>query len=287
MKGFSRVYLEITNQCNRACSFCVGNQRLPKFLTVDEMAHILPQLKPYTKYLYFHVLGEPLLHPHLGTFLEMAGQQGFLVNLTTNGTLLTGQSALLLGASALRKVSISVHSFEEGGGEEQEAYLNQVATFAKKASEQGVLCELRFWNIGGSEGGNIPMFHHLCGQLSLPPDKVEQVAEGLSTCGRFTLSKSLFLSVAQRFDWPSLSAPRHNKAIFCHGMRSQVAILCDGSVVPCCLDSCGDVTLGNVLTSTFEEAVTSPRAKELYQGFSNRTPTEELCKRCGYATRFA
>lgn len=286
MKQFSRIYLEITNQCNCTCSFCIGNSRPSKFLSVAEMAHILPQIKPYTDYLYFHVLGEPLLHPQLGKFLEMAGTEGFQVNLTTNGTLLEKQRDMLLSSPALRKVSISLHSLEGESVDTQMDYLNQVADFAQRASAKGVLCELRFWNLGGSEGGNVPIFSYLCGKLSLSEDRVVQATAALEAKGNFTLAKGLFLSVAQRFEWPAMTAPLHNQPIFCYGLRSQVAILSDGTVVPCCLDSSGDVALGNLFTSTFQEAIQSPRARTLYDGFSNRTPTEELCKRCGYATKF-
>ena len=69
-------------------------------------------------------------------------------------------------------------------------------------------------------------------------------------------------------------------------MRDQIAVLSDGTVVPCCLDHEGDLALGNLLGQELEEILASPRARALYDGFSRRRPAEELCRRCGYAARF-
>lgn len=73
---------------------------------------------------------------------------------------------------------------------------------------------------------------------------------------------------------------------FCYGLRDQIGVLCDGTVVPCCLDHEGDIPLGNLLTQPLEEILAAPRARAIYEGFSQRKITEELCRRCGYARRF-
>ena len=70
------------------------------------------------------------------------------------------------------------------------------------------------------------------------------------------------------------------------GLRDQVGVLLDGTVVPCCLDHEGDIPLGNLYRQTMEEILNGPRAREIYDGFSRRRAVEELCRRCGYARRF-
>ena len=74
--------------------------------------------------------------------------------------------------------------------------------------------------------------------------------------------------------------------VFCYGLRDQLGILCDGTVVPCCLDHEGDIALGNLLNQDMAQILSAPRAKNLYDGFSRSTATEELCRKCGYARRF-
>ena len=67
-------YVEITDICNRNCSFCPGTKRAPRRMTEAEFRTIADKLKSVTKYLYFHVMGEPLTHPLLTDFIRMIQQ---------------------------------------------------------------------------------------------------------------------------------------------------------------------------------------------------------------------
>jgi len=74
--------------------------------------------------------------------------------------------------------------------------------------------------------------------------------------------------------------------VYSYGLKEHVAVLCDGSVVPCCLDREGAVTLGNIFTDDPEKILSSERSLCMKKGFQNRQATEELCRKCGYARRF-
>ena len=100
------------------------------------------------------------------------------------------------------------------------------------------------------------------------------------------IDQRVYLEYGDKFDWPDLSAPDGGERAFCHGLRDQVGVLCDGTVVPCCLDHDGDIALGNLFETTLEEIWETPRAKAIYQGFAQKKAAEELCRKCGYATRF-
>lgn len=273
-----------------SCSFCKGSARKAQFMTVESFESVMNQVKEYTDYIYLHVLGEPLLHPQLEALLLCAQRYNKKVSITTNGTMLVQQRELLLQAQALRKVSVSLHSMEPGSMNSNEDYLKDVITFAREASENGILCELRMWNLGlGDEdtsSSNIDTCEIIFRELHIPEGERREILEHILVKGSVTLRPRLFLGKADRFQWPSLAAEYTNQPIFCHGIRSQLAILCDGTVVPCCLDSEGDVNLGNIFGESLEQILQSKRAVDLYNGFSNRSPSEELCKRCGYATRF-
>ena len=54
---FSRCYLEITNRCNLACSFCPKTKRPARTLTAEEFRLLAGKLRAYTDYLYLHVIG--------------------------------------------------------------------------------------------------------------------------------------------------------------------------------------------------------------------------------------
>ena len=285
MNKFSRVYIEITNICNLSCSFCATNVRTPNYMTVKEFVHILEEVKPYTNHIYLHVLGEPLLHPELEEILAVAKNYEMNINITTNGTLLGNTQNILLHAGALRKVSISLHSLEEGSVH-KETYLKEVAQFVEKARKKGILCELRMWNLGAHGIDNEAIFMPLCQFLGLDEGEKENARRKILESGSIRLAKGLFLGTAEQFVWPSMEAKLTNQPIFCHGLRNQFAILCHGTVVPCCLDSKGDIPLGNIFETSLGEIFMGERAQNLYHGFSARQPREELCRRCGYATRF-
>ena len=275
-----RAYIEITNICNLRCEFCPGTKRAAREMREDEFRLAAGKLQGVVKYLYFHVMGEPLLHRELGNFLDIADQLGFRVCLTTNGTLLGKRGGDLLAHSALHKVSISLHSMEGNGVEDLHAYLEDVWAFSARAAESGVIVALRLWNIGGSDTRNAEILTFLAGKIGADPLTMPQ-----PRAGNWKLRDKLYLEQAERFEWPDLDAAETGTR-FCLGLREQIAVLCDGTVVPCCLDHEGDIPLGNLFEQELPEILESDRAKALYNGFSSGRPSEELCRRCGYATRF-
>ena len=274
---FNKIYLEISNLCNLSCAFCPGTRRQKKALTEAEFSALLPKIRPYTDFLYFHLMGEPLLHPRLEAFLDLAGAAGFKVILTTNGTLLKRQQDILLNSPALHKVNISLHAFEANDLEVPfEDYLKGCFEFGK-AAEGKKLIAYRLWNQGGQDEKNSEI---LSAMKNFFPEPWAEERRGIR------VGQRVYLEYGDKFDWPDLSAADGGEGVFCHGLRDQLGILCDGTVVPCCLDHEGDIALGNLFTQTLSEILESPRAKAIYDGFSQRRAAEELCRKCGYARRF-
>lgn len=273
---YSRVYVEITNLCNRNCSFCPGTVRPPKMLTVEEFRHIAEKLRGVTKYLYYHLMGEPLTHPGLPEMIGIARSLGFQSAITTNGTLLPGRGQALIDAGVY-KVNISVHSFEEGAEKDYVNYIQGCLNFAARASQAGTLVVLRLWNNGCDEGRNDRTIAML--REAFPEPWVEN-PRGIKVANR------VYLEHADRFAWPDREAEDQGDSVFCYGLRDHFGILSDGRVVPCCLDREGVITLGNIFEEEIEAVLENPRAKAMLQGFSCRKATEELCRKCGYARRF-
>lgn len=273
---YSRVYVEITNICNMNCSFCHGHSRKMRRMTEQEFARILDQLSDQTKYIYYHLMGEPLTHPELPLFLRMAGERGFRSIITTNGTLLAKHGQTLIDAG-VHKVSISLHSFEDGSDQAYERYLSEVAAFADAASRTGMIIVFRLWNRGHDGGRNDLALSYLQSHLE---------GEWAENTRGYRVRDKLFLEWGDRFAWPDKDAPIQGEQVFCYGMRDHFGILCDGSVVPCCLDSEGTITLGNIFEEEIADILATPRAKAIPAGFDRRIASEELCRRCGYAQRF-
>lgn len=273
---FSRVYVEITNICNMNCSFCHGHSRVPRKMSREEFALVLEKLRGLTRYIYFHLMGEPLLHPDLPLFIKQAKANGLLPVITTNGTLLAERREELI-SSGLHKVSVSLHSFEDGDRIAHEKYLAEVADFAEEASASGIIVVLRLWNRGADDKLNDAVLDFL---------RLRIDGEWTPNTKGIRIHDKLHLEWGDRFEWPDKDAPVQDNDVFCYGLSDHFGILCDGTVVPCCLDSDGLINLGNVFNNDIENILLSPRARRLKEGFVCHTAVENLCRRCAYAQRF-
>lgn len=288
MKKFKRVYIEITNICNLSCSFCPLNKRDKKFMDADKFEHILKEIKPYTEYIYLHLMGEPMMNPYLETILEKAYEYNIKVNITTNGTLLNKVQNIILSSKAVRQINISLHSFEANENANEKEYFNDVINFIKKANkETNIICSMRLWNLDsystkGENKLNQDILEFIKESLNYPDDLKEQ----LEIKKRVKISDRVYLNSAEKFNWPTMEIETLGDIGFCHGLRDHFGILVDGTVVPCCLDGEGHINLGNIFMDRLENILESKRAKEIYEGFSARKRVEELCKRCGYSEMF-
>ena len=280
---YSRVYVEITNTCNKSCSFCHGTRRAPLQMSLGEFARVTANLKGITEYLYFHVLGEPLSHPLLPIFIEHATRCGYKVAITTNGTLLRVRGEELL-LSKPYKINVSLHSFEGEDEKARRAYIDSCLDFAKSASDEGILVVLRLWNLSddGIADGNIGALNGEV--LNAIREKFGEY-ESVSVRGA-RIKDKLHIELGKRFDWPDASAEEGEGRVFCHGLGDHFGILADGTVIPCCLDAEGDIALGNIFEHDIRDILKGERAVRIAEGFAKKTACEEICRRCGYARRF-
>lgn len=275
-----KAYLEITNICNLSCTFCHKTAREKKSLTAEEFELLTDRLAGIP-HLYFHLMGEPTLHPLLPRFIQRAKEKDFLPILTTNGSLLAQKGEALLD-NLPHKISISLHAPAANPAFAAEGYLPACIEFAQKASAKGCIVALRLWNLGSErEIHNSEIIKQL---HSAFPDQWTSVRRG----NGYRLAPKVFLEWGEEFDWPDPAAPAlpPDADLFCYGLRDQIGIHSNGTVVPCCLDADGNLALGNLFEQSLDEILASPRAKAIYDGFTRHRAAEELCRRCGYARRF-
>lgn len=271
----NRCYLETTNICNLSCKFCPKNERPKKRLNIQEFSELTDKLVNEVKFLYLHLMGEPFMNPNLPEFAKIAREKGLIPIVTTNGTLLSGPIAERLIEAGPYKIQISLHSHEGNGFSNQEEYIPQVIDFAKKSASQGIITTLRLWNEGGYNTQNNEIHRLIADKL---PQPWTERSDG------WKITRNIYLEYDKMFVWPNEKHSEYQEAeLFCYGLRNQIGVLVDGSVVPCCLDHDGSITLGNLHESSLQEILTSPRAKAIYEGFTRHEAVEELCRKCGYA----
>lgn len=289
MKKYKRIYIEITNICNLNCHFCPKTKRKYKFMNIKEFEKILYEIKPYTDYIFFHLMGEPLLNDNIDDFLKLSYKMGFKINLTTNGTLINNRKNILLKSKALRQINFSLHSFEANDNEiDFYEYVNNIISFVKEAkSNTNIISALRLWNFNssilkGENNLNEDIINIIKDEFSYNGDLLEKLNKNNSV----KISDRIYINGAEKFSWPNINIQEISDRGFCYGIRSHVGILVDGTVVPCCLDSEGNIPLGNIFEKDFESIINGDRAKNMFNGFSQRKKVEKLCRTCGYSTRF-
>ena len=303
-----RCYIEITNTCNLNCDFCPKHHRRKRQLSAGEFNLLTDRVRGKVSFLYFHLMGEPLLHPLLPQFIRTANEKGFKTVLTSNGTLL--HRCLPLLEALPHKIQLSLHSHESNARGELAGYMQEVMQFSVQAAEKGTCMVLRLWNQGGRDKENEEVMRLI---EQYVPKPWKERPDG------FRLSDHLYLEFDRKFEWPTAgekseenlkdesgeesengskenlkdeseeesengsgekSSKKEKKQLFCKALIKQIGVLSDGSLVPCCLDHDGDVVLGNLLHQSLEEILASPRAQALIEGFKHHAASEKLCQNC-------
>ncbi|MGL4533577.1 MAG: radical SAM/SPASM domain-containing protein [Fusobacteriaceae bacterium] len=290
MNTFKKIYIEISNICNLKCSFCPATKRKAQYMSIENFSHILKEIKEYSKHIYLHVKGEPLFHPNLVEIIGIAKKEGFFINITTNGTLIANSMELLLGENAPRQINFSLHSFD-GNLEsiDYNNYLENILFFTEKSLEKNqTYISLRLWNFNKDDKNSLQQKgnNYILDKIEKKFDLKYKISELIVPGKGLKIKDKLYINSDLEFKWPELSDTYYEEKGFCHGLRNQVAILVDGTVVPCCLDGEGVTNLGNVFGESFKSIIESERAKAIYCGFSNYIAVEKLCKKCSFKEKF-
>lgn len=290
MKRYKKIYLEITNVCNLKCDFCPQTNRKAEFMSEDSFKEILEQIKPFTDHINLHVKGEPLLHPNLGSFLDLSYDKGFKVNITTNGTLIAKVADTLIEKPAVRQINFSLHSLDHNMNViSKDDYIDCILEFSKRAIlESNIIISLRLWNLDevllteDQRKRNLYILNKIEEYFNLP----YKIQGDFSETKALKISERVYLNQDYEFRWPDLKEEEDFSKGYCWGLRNQVAILVNGTVVPCCLDGEGIINLGNILECKFADIVNGERAEDIRLGFCDNKVVEELCRKCGFRKRF-
>lgn len=273
------IWVEPTNICNLKCSWCyqsTGSMNRKKgSMTLDTYKRIISEVKPFKPEISLHLAGESLLHKDFFTFVEIAKQNGLVVGVTTNGTLLRKDDFRIL-ATGIDTINISI------AGTDKEDYLRVRGTDDFDAIKQDIidLCrrkkELKsptkiyinvtateqnsihigtfkseFESIEGIEGVIVRDLMDWQGSIDTVGMKIR--GSGFkSRLARIVRGNEVLLSlyIVMR---NIRKSRRLRERTYCSSVHSSAGILWDGTVVPCCLDYNGSIGLGNINDRSFME----------------------------------
>ena len=274
MKKYKKIYVEITNRCNLSCSFCSKVEKPLRNMSIDEFKCIIEKIKDYTDTIYLHVKGEPLVHPNLIDFLNIADEYNIKVNLTTNGTLFPNLVDKLKECKSLKKINFSLHSENN-----KENYLEEIFSSVEKLQDVTIIYRLWTLNNGELDEKSTDTVNKIVYYYNLSTEIVDKTKKE----NNVKIKDRIFVDKDNEFEWPSIT--NHNSCGFCYALKTHIAILVDGTVVPCCLDSNGLIDLGNIYNESLQDIINSDRYQTLKKSFQDRKPSENLCKSCTYKER--
>ena len=111
-----RIHLEVTNVCNFKCEFCPDAimERKRGHMDIGLLEKALDELAEYNlaKIVAFHLMGEPLIYPHIFEAIKMVIARQLNLHLTTNGSTfhIRPEHIDKLVASGIPKVTISLQT---------------------------------------------------------------------------------------------------------------------------------------------------------------------------------
>lgn len=247
-------------------------------MTLPEFEEILKKIDSYTDYIYLHVKGEPLFHPNLKEILELSEKYHKKVTITTNGTLLKERIDILKNSPCIRQVNISLHSENK-----KKNYLGDIF-WAVNQIPQNIQVVYRLWTLKDKKLDlkSTQIVNKIISYYDLSTETVDKI----TTQDNIKLRENIYLNKANEFLWPEIKNDYYNEEGYCHALKDQMAILVDGTMIPCCLDGEGVINLGNIYQVDLESVLESDRVKQMMDGFKNRIVTEELCKHCNFKEKF-
>ena len=288
------VYIEITNVCNLHCSFCpCGTQSQGDRTFMDSKLFddcITGAQEIGATSVYFHVLGEPTLHPGFAHYLKKLEQTPLKLTLTTNGTTIERVGRQILASPAVRQVNFSTHAYAELPRETAERHLQNVLDFCRIATIERpeLYSNLRLWNVGAEEA--TPWNSYMLGRIRETFGVDVTPGHFCSRHKSFNITGRLYLHEDTRFEWPKPNEKVENRderiAGTCRALDTHVAILHDGRVVACCLDHSGQITLGHIAEQTLSEILQTPLVCELREGFAQHELRHPFCQNCSFCKRF-
>ena len=262
---FKKVYVEITNNCNLSCSFCNKVNRKKEFITMDRFKVLLNKLNGYTNYLYFHLMGEPLIHPNINELIDL-GSKSYKINITTNGYYIDR----IKDNININQINISLHSFNEIYNKTIDEYLNNIFNSVEVLNNNNTIINFRLWASTKYKDLIISKLNNYY---------------NVKINGNTKIRNNMYIEFDSEFIWPDENNNYYNEKGSCMGLRTHIGILVDGTVVPCCLDTNGIINLGNIYNEDLKDILDKQIVKDMKENFKNNKKINNLCKHCNFYDR--
>ena len=137
-------------------------------MSLETFRSAIEQLAPLTELVCFHLMGEPLVHPHFSELVDLCEEHKVRIFLVSNAVLLTPLKMQQLLRPAFQQVNFSLHSFFDNFPQKNpDSYLEKIFQFTELAFRErpDLYLNYRLWNLNdvrGSKTNNSQMLEKVC-----------------------------------------------------------------------------------------------------------------------------
>lgn len=274
-----RVDIETIRHCNAGCIYCPQSIR-PKSSAIMEQEVFetviakLKDLKPI--WVALNHFNEPLLDPHFLDRIDLLTKKNLPLFLFTNATLLSSEHIKYLKKANLHKVAFNFPSLNPRQWTEMMRLPEKYFHKAKDAIKLSLLLL----------SGEIEEIKIIIN--SITPDqkeRVQQIKEYFGKFGEVTFVQKRSHSRANAITNHHVYTVLNDTPFIAQGcvrIASHLHVSWKGKCFLCCEDYDQKVLLGNLLTNTVDEIMTSKRANELRAEIYGLSPMREnlICRKC-------
>lgn len=273
----THLWLEPTSACNLKCIHCptgTGSARPRGFMDFELARRLLDEAAAFRPLVYFHLGGESLLHPRLADMIHHASTAGMPTALFTNGTLLDRARGEALIDAGLCWLGFSMDGLDRDSyervrkGGKFERVVENLFEFLRLKRERGSQTPYTYVSTVDLDGSaSSPAGADLASRLRAAGlDHLEVVQP--HTWAGLALSATQGPMGSQSGAAPPAGTQFHPPAR-CPAPWSGLAILWDGTAVPCCLDIEGRLPVGSVRELSLSQVWNGDPLRALRQAFAS------------------
>jgi len=265
--------IEVTNRCNEDCIMCPRHLLARPFgrLPFELLEKILDEVEGRVELINLFHFGEPLLHPQLREMIAACKQRGIRVLITTNGILLNERRAAELIDSGLDMLVVSL----DAASAEVYSQIRRLGDFEKVTKNVETFLLLK------QRTGRGPHVQVQMVSLRFNRNQIDDFVARWKGKADSVRVKHFYntAEIGSVINEPIRTAG--NKPRPCLLLWREPVILCDGTVLPCCVDMIGEKPLGNVNQRPLMEIWNGPEIVDMRRKHvEGRHKEIGLCRNC-------
>ncbi len=315
----NRLYLEYTNYCNMACTFCPYpyQSREQGNMEFDMLKRIVDEVveKNITNEIEITGYGEPLMNPEWDKLSRYIIDSGLKLNITTNGLLLSESNCEKLAEIDFNYIIISLQTPDEESFKirktsmKYESYVKRLKNFIEILTSQNTNSHIRFRFLN-TLGTKYMSFPEKVSVLNTKDELVQSIKDWVEIIYEITgmefeedkvlneLAKVAKLqpTMIHATDKITLESYLCND-FWAYGVKEQIKyptkfarcrsmtmesclVYWDGEVSFCCADFNNYLNIGSLKDHSLMEVFDSEKAASLVEGFRNYQVKHAYCQNC-------